>query len=493
MIHVVQQRVCLFLAVALSISLLLAGCNASPVMGTSDTETDLHQTEDSIDNSPENTTTDTDSGAVLWVMYGTDSLTGFPQVKYWESIGEQFSQEYPDIEVKLEAIPKEETDLQRLRTQIMAGKGPDVLLMCRNDTLIADPYQAMRNGLFADLSEYYNADTSINNAELNQTIMDAGTYDGHRYIIPYSYDFPVAYVDVAQFEAAGGSMDMFGSSIMQLYEGLFFTENPNLIWGAGLSRPSQRFHSFNFLPDMLDYDEQEVLITAEDVTQFLQAVQKARAAQTFDVTELPTPNFLTSPSLDAVRTYGKTWRDYISMYIGTTPQHVVNVGYTKMSGIEIDAIPLAAADGDLVADILFYGAAGAGCKEPELAYAFLRTVSKVLQTESPFGSNGMLSIGWPVRISGSAENIANHPYSQSAFGEFRLAYLGSQMPEITNDDIPFLDVTIDRVQFYTSLEGDLSDIIDTLNNPDTGAPTDVDIDAVAADFIEELEWHLYEG
>ena len=482
------------LALLLAMLMVLSGCAAAPADGTTQkADPVIGQESNQTEVIPEETTISEEEKEELWVVYGTDVWTGFPQTKYWEFIVEQYSLTHPDVEVRLEAVPKDEMELQRLRTQIMAGKGPDLYLMCRNDTLFADPYQSMQNGLFADLSEYYDADTSLNKEELNQAIMDAGVYDGNRYIIPYSYDIPIAYVDTAQFEALGGSMDMFDGGIVQLYEDLVATGNPKLIWGAGLSKPSQRFHSFNFLPDLLDYKNQEVLITAEDIAQFLTVVQAARAAQYFDVEELPTPNFLTNPSLEAVKTYGKTWRDYICMYIGTTPQHAINVGFTKMSGIEIDAIPIAAADGDLVADIIFYGAVGAGCKELDLAYAFLSTVSKVLQIESPFGSSGMLSIGWPVRITDSAENIANHPYSQSAFGELRLAYLGSSMPEITNDDILFLKAKIDRVHYYTSLEHDLSDIIDTLNDPNTGVPTDVDIDAVAADFIEELEWHLYEG
>ena len=486
-----KKQITKLLALLLVVLMALSGCASAPADSIADTTAGYEI--DKTEVLPEETTGVEEERDELWIMYGTDSRTGFPPTKYWESIVEQYSLTHPDVEVRLEAVPKDEMELQRLRTQIMAGKGPDVYLMSRNDTLISDPYQAMQNGLFVDISEYYDADTSLNKEELNKTIMDAGVYDGNRYIIPYSYDIPVAYVDTAQFEEQGGSLDMFDGGIIQLYENLAATENSKLIWCAGLSRPSQRFHSFNFLPDLLDYENQEVFVTAEDIAQFLKVVQAARAAQSFDVEELPIPNFLKDPMLEEVKTYGKTWRDYICMYIGTTPQHVINAGFTKMSDIEIDAIPIVAADGDLVADILFYGAVGAGCKEPETAYSFLSTVSEVLQIKSPFGTNGMLSVGWPVRITGSAEAIANHYNSQTAFGEFRRIYLAGSIPEVTNDDIPFLDAKIDRVQFYTSLEHDLSDIIDTLNDPNTGAPTDVDIDAVAADFIKELEWHLYEG
>ena len=66
-------------------------------------------------------------------------------------------------------------------------------------------------------------------------------------------------------------------------------------------------------------------------------------------------------------------------------------------------------------------------------------------------------------------------------------------PIVTDEDIPILDAQIDRVQFLTAYEQELSTIINSLNNQGTGEALPVDIDTVAADFIKELEWHLYEG
>ena len=477
-----------FPALLLALMIALSGCGYLPTDNINQqTEATAESNAFQADAAPEDLPSEMDGKPELWIVYGADSQTGYPPVSRFEHIVEQFALEYPDVNIRLESVPQDEESLQRLRLQIEEGNIPDVIVMSRNSALITDPYQAMQNGLFMDISEYYDADTELAKEELNPTIMDAGLYDGCRYIFPYSYDFPVAYVDVAQFESLGGSLDMFDSGIMQLYENLFATENPKLIWGASLSYPSQRLHSFNCLPELLDYENLEVLITADELAQFLKAVQTARAAQHFDTEELPSPNFMTKPRLDEIK-YNGTWMDYTSMYIGVMPEHVTNVGFTKMSGIEIQAVPVTAADGDLVADVLYYGAVGAGCEEPELAYAFLRTISMVSQN---FTTRSLMSFGWPVRIADSAANMAND--SHSAFTEFKYFYIDSPFPEITNDDIPFLDAEIDRVQFYTSLEGDLSNIIDTLNDPNTGAPTDVDIDAVAASFIEELERHLYEG
>lgn len=46
---------------------------------------------------------------------------------------EQLRKEYPDVEINVEILPLEETArelrLQQIRTQIMAGEGPDVFLL----------------------------------------------------------------------------------------------------------------------------------------------------------------------------------------------------------------------------------------------------------------------------------------------------------------------------------------------------------------------------
>jgi len=244
------------------------------------------------------------------------------------------------------------------------------------------------------------------------------------------------------------------------------------------------------LPEIFDYDNQEMLITQEDIAQFLQTIQEIRATEMVDPSELPNPNFLQIHSMHSIRFDKKTWRDYVNTYIGMMPESVINAGFSKMSGIEISSIPVAAADGDLVADIPFCGAVLNGCDQPELAYELLRSVllGDVMRATVSF-----LSQGWSVYQAGSVERLATGGDTVDTFNEIRMFYKRHEIPEVTEADIPFLNAKIDRVHFYTSLESKLGNIMAALNDPNTGAPTDVDIDDVAAEFVDELEWHLYEG
>ena len=479
-----KKQIIRFLALFLAVLIVLSGCTAAPADGTTQkADPVIGQESNQTEVIPEETTSTQDESNELWIVWGKDKRSGWPAISTLELMTEEFAKEHPNVSLRLEMIPKDEEALQRLRIQILAGKGPDVILMPRNAELISDPYQSMQNGLFVDISEYYDADPTLEKEELNETIMEAGVYDGKRYILPFYYDMPIAYIDVAQFEDQGGSMDWFDDGVMNLH-------SEKLDAGICLTNPSQNMHGFNFLPEIFDYENQEVLITQEDIAQFLRTIQEIRATELADPSELPHSGFLRRPSMDSITIYRKTWRDYVSMYIGMMPESVTNAGFAKLSGIEIASIPVAAADGDLVADVSFYGAVLHGCDQPELAYELLRSA---LSSDTLFVALSFLSEGWSVRHAGSVDRLSNKGETIDTFNEIKRFYKSDALPEVTEADIPFLNAKIDRVHFYTSLESNLSDIINTLNDPDTGAPTDVDIDAVASEFVDELKWHLYEG
>ena len=115
------------------------------------------------------------------------------------------------------------------------------------------------------------------------------------------------------------------------------------------------------------------------------------------------------------------------------------------------------------------------------------------QWNSAIALRGAVANGWPVRTQGSAAALANSEDTARVINRFAVLYNEAHLPEITDEDIPFLNAKIDRVQFYTSLESKFSDMIDTLNDNATDEATDVDIDAMAAEFWDELYWYLYES
>ena len=111
-----------------------------------------------------------------------------------------------DIEqVAFEVLPIEgserKTALQRLRTEIMAGSGPDVFIMNGasgslefgyDDALFNFPEKNMEMGLFLPLDEYMENNTQFTDwSNQTGTIMAAGRNDEGQVIVPMTYTFPV--------------------------------------------------------------------------------------------------------------------------------------------------------------------------------------------------------------------------------------------------------------------------------------------------------------
>ena len=87
-------------------------------------------------------------------------------------------------QIEIVKFDSEDTMLTKISTEIMAGKGPDIISL--NQKL---PFEKLiDNGSFADideLAELYKSDIDFD--DYNSTIMDCGIYNGKRYIIPIAY------------------------------------------------------------------------------------------------------------------------------------------------------------------------------------------------------------------------------------------------------------------------------------------------------------------
>ena len=435
-----------------------------------------------------------------------------------------FKEQYPNVEFELETLPNgnkrgddykdaRDATLQRLRSAIMAGKGPDIFLLPSTTTtyemLFEDVNLAMRNGLFEDVSEYYDADTELRTEELISGVMDAGVVDGARYILPLRYEMPVAYVDVAQFEALGGSLDMFDGGIMELYKDLLDTGNSELIAGGFSSCPAMEAFAMNFCGEVIDYDAREVQVTAEEVAEFMRAVQTVRTHVYVAPENWERKVDISYPSTLANLFSGMAyWTESASMYIGKMEHLMDNAAYAKTQDVEIAMIPLASADGKVTADVTYFGAVGNSCDDVELAYEFLRLflTEEGQWTENTDTTDGAFYYGWPVRAKGGIgllwqqrkERLADiespdwDEEMKLAIEELKAGFINDAVV-LGDEDLPILDTTVDRVQISIDLENALDEMIGGLNEELSGEALPADIDALAVQWIDDLEWHLAEG
>ena len=441
------------------------------------------------------------------------------------SIIKLFKEQNPNVEFELELLPNgnkvvdadyEEARtaiLQRLRSAIMARKGPDIYLLPSTTTtyemLFEDVNLAMRNGLFEDISEYYDGDTELRTEELISGVMDAGVLDGRRYILPLRYEMPVAYVDVSQFKALGGSLDMFDGGIMELYKDLLATGNSELIAGAFVSYHAMRSFAMNFCGDVINYDEREVQLTAEELAEFVSTVQTVRMHEYVDPENWEQKSEVIFPSvLPHLFSGMEYWTAGTSMYIGKMQDLMDNAAYARTHDVEIAMIPLASADGKVTADVTYFGAVGDSCDDVELAYEFLRLflTEEGQWIENTDTAHEAFYHGWPVRAKGGVgllwqkrnERLANvespewDEETKLAIQELKAGIINNVVV-LDDEDLPILDVAVDRVQLSIDLENVLNDMLIGLNDSATNEAIPADIDAMAAQWLEELEWHLGEG
>lgn len=121
------------------------------------------------------------------------------------------------IEVRIQRLPDDkaerEIEIQKLRTEIMAGKGPDVYLMDGGEEygeeflpLLENPYQTMQSGALAPLDELMEEDSYWEDDTYSDVILKAGQCDGHQYILPMSVSYYVLSRETDMEEMTGDNL-----------------------------------------------------------------------------------------------------------------------------------------------------------------------------------------------------------------------------------------------------------------------------------------------
>ena len=107
------------------------------------------------------------------------------------------AQEGGPQDVCIEVIPYDGSErasmIERIRTEFISGKGPDIFVVTssKNDSLFRYPQTIMKRNLLLPLDSYISAAKYMEWDQFNQNVVDIGKYDGEQYLIPLDYSFPV--------------------------------------------------------------------------------------------------------------------------------------------------------------------------------------------------------------------------------------------------------------------------------------------------------------
>ena len=435
-----------------------------------------------------------DEPVQLWVVTeitGSGGMNG--QVRYYM---EQFQSEYPNVSIQLDILPIEATDraeyIKALYDKIEAGEGPDIYLMPVSDTvkndykymradpmLFPDVELAMRAGVFADISHYYNFDFSLGKSALQSTVMDAGVVDGSRYVLPLTYNLRTIYCFPERL-SAGTELDIENITISDLMQYVIDIGDPAIASGVDNLRSDSKFTLSETFSNLIDYESGEIVLSVQDLEEFFSIYQKLQLTIGPKRTEYGI--------IEPVK--AEEIVNYTPLKVSSLSNALTLAAYAKYTGSTLKMAPLRNDSGDVIATVSYYGAIGSGCKNIETAYKFLRIfLTEEAQWETKKLENGDILFpvsAWPVRVKGSVPYLWNARQTQLEMRDGTLYRSGCNTIELTDQDIPVLETDIDivRFPFNNNFHQHWIQLVDYSNG---ATPTDVDMEALAEAFIQDLE------
>lgn len=259
-----------------------------------------------------------------------------------------------------------ETELTRLRTEIMAGEGPDAFILDATvpgtvtnsgeplEALFPNVEKSMYSHLFLDLEDMAQSSEIIDLESCNQTVMDVGVTEDGRFLLPLTYSLSALILDPSILSDPAyvfTTLDELLQSDEEALKGI-------MAWGT-----------FRLFPDCLgllaDYTDQNLLVTQDSLQQ---AIEQADAFSAFQ-----DETYSQSPALyQGGRTIGAN--------------HLMSLAREET---EYAVLPIPNPQGGVTAAVTFYAAINANAAYPQEAFDFIELLySEELFTEQGFEVNG---------------------------------------------------------------------------------------------------------
>lgn len=258
-----------------------------------------------------------------------------------------------------------ETELTRLRTEIMAGEGPDAFILDATvpgtvtdsgeplEALFPNVEKSMYSHLFLDLEDMAQSSEIIDLESCNQTVMDVGVTEDGRFLLPLTYTFSGLILDPSILNDPAyvfTTLDELLQSDEEALKGI-------MAWGT-----------FRLFPDCLgllaDYTGQNLLVTQDSLQQ---AIEQADAFSAFQ-----DEAYSQSPALyQGGRTIGAN--------------HLMSLAREDM---EYAVLPIPNPQGGVTVAVTFYAAINANAAHPQEAFDFIELLySEELVTQQGFEVN----------------------------------------------------------------------------------------------------------
>ena len=366
--------------------------------------------------------------------------------------------------IEFDSIPNEvsarKIAIERIRTEIMAGEGPDVFIVAGSNSLFPIPEKAMQEGVFLTLDEY------IENAELGdwdnltQPVLEAGRTEEGQQLVPMMYTLPVTIYSKESMP----EMPPTGTT----WQDMLADETGILRRAALMHRDAQG--EFDMLPEdsvlpvlgeFADYETGELLFSKEEllnVTEELLALDE----------EIKAEGFMEFP-------------EYLQGRFDGQNLATINAGSGEASSITketpVTIIPIYSENGDVTATVQAYTGINRNTKHPEEAFFVVDYLmsAQAQQELRIFYMSG----GFPVN-----EAVLSEEYPQQGGA----VYLTDENFEAVSN----LRDQISKVYFENDLVRTLSGSYGTCRVIQSGEITDQTVEGVVAETYDALKQMLSE-
>lgn len=388
--------------------------------------------------------------------------------------------------------------IDQLQTEMMAGQGPDIFILPCDDgftynetQLVENVEKGMATGLFADLTTLYNQDETLQKDVLLEKVMDAGVMDDKRYILPLRYQYPIILTLEDELQAAGleiselsQNSETFLSTVLSQKKSAWHVSGAN-VFAANL---------INVFPSLCDYSTGEVSLDEETVVATLSQYME----------------LLSSLDQKSIEADGGVWPNFLSadrplstLFLSDDLFFYLDIAYAQYQ--DLVAVPFAAQDGSIVANVSYYEAVSANCAAVEEAYEFLKLfLSREVQSGGALEADGAsydasewgTTHGWPVRSDITAAElraaVPQTPLLHGMVEELRQPVEGEPAPMLPEEFFTEAYDRIGEVRPYTQLDGSFSRAAMSLYDFATFTPNTEQMDEVAEELLRQLETEVAE-
>ena len=212
---------------------------------------------------------------------------------------------YPEknIALKFEYLSadpiKREGQLSYLRTEIMAGKGPDIFILPtwdvntyyddggnkipRNEPLFKDMDDAMRNGVFYPLDDLIANSEHLNMEDHIQVVMDAGKTERGQMVLPLLFSYKLNLLDKSKMENTDTSVEKF-TDLMETGDRKLITSVKDISY--------RWIHRLLF--DPVDFESETLNMSQQELADMFKAVGELSRINSSDIRYVPERGFMTN-------------------------------------------------------------------------------------------------------------------------------------------------------------------------------------------------------